>query len=393
MRRGFIGIVMVTMLMAGCAAPSDQSSVKDDGNSISPTPAKNKIEAATRPAAAGEQIAAAVNGRSISMRQLQAPLIEAYGLNFLLHLAQLELAKQEAEQKNIIVSEEDIRIEREQTLSKMFEEAEPKDYPELLEQFYKQQRITPAEFDLVLQANAYLRKIAEPMLINKISEENLRQAFGILYGENVKVRHIQVANVGEIVEAKRRLAVGEPFEKVARDMSRDPQTGPLGGELPQFSRTHPGLPEVFKEAAFALKEGEVSEPVQIKGGFHLIKQERRIEPKAVKFDGEMKEIVRKQLYDELMQKTIAEMRARLAQTARQTMKIEIPVLKKQFEERMNQQPAAQSREEVIEEMRQDQAAAEQRQAPPQSRPAEEIPLPDSGDADGSIPSTTQTTQP
>ena len=86
--------------------------------------------------------------------------------------------------------------------------------------------------------------------------------------------------------AKAELAqAGVPFEQVVQEFSTEPPDGqPLNGELPPFSREDARLPQNFKDAAFALKVGEVSEPVEAGNAYHLIKLEERVPPKAVKFE-------------------------------------------------------------------------------------------------------------
>ena len=305
-----------------------------------------------------------VNGRAITLRQLQAPLIESYGLNLLLNLVQVELARQDAASAGVTVSPEDIRRETEQTVTALFKEANEKlqdklneaiesgktdeanrlreemrqDNERYFEQFLTKQRITRPEFDLVMETNAHLRKIVEPLLKDKITDESLREAFSVLYGENVVVRDIRCSNLQEIAEARRRLAAGEPFEKVAMELSRDSRTAPLGGELPAFSRQTSGLPETFKEVAFSLKSGEVSDPVQVEGAYHLIKLVQRIPPQAVKFETH-KDIVREQLYDRMVQAAMNDLRAKLGQKAMETLDIREPVLKQQFQQRMSKQEA------------------------------------------------------
>src|SRR5690606_3263808 len=126
----------------------------------------------------------------------------------------------------------------------------------------------------------------------------------------LRVRHIQAANMQEIADAQRRLSQGESFELVARTLSRNARTGPLGGELPPFSRQMQGLPESFKEAAFALAEGEVSDAVQSDGSYHLIKLEERIPPKAVEFE-DHREAVRDQLAESMITQGMKQVRKQL----------------------------------------------------------------------------------
>jgi parvulin-like peptidyl-prolyl isomerase len=326
--------------------------------SASPPNARGADPAPTTQSAPTQSPAVAVvNGRSITLEELEKPLIDAYGLNVLLNLVQLELARQNAAQANVSITPADVERERQLTLEKMFKDAEKADYDRLLEQFLSQQRITAPEFDIVIRTNAYLRKIAEPLLKDKVTEENLQEAFRTLYGENVEVRDIQVANLQEIAAVRQRLAAGDSFERVAREMSRDPRTKSQGGLLPPFSREITNLSQAFKDAAFALREpGEVSDPVQTGDSFHLIQLVRKIAPKAVKFE-DVKESVRAELNDRLMQATIAQLRRELARTTMQTMDIRDPVLKRQFEAKLGKQQAeARDRDRAraeIEKQRQD----------------------------------------
>ena len=124
----------------------------------------------------------------------------------------------------------------------------------MFDQFLQNQKVTRPEFELVLKTNTYLRKVAEPRVIDQIKDEQLRQAYDAEYGASVRVRHIQ-GNPQELARALERIKAGEPFENVARQMSRNRQTAALGGELPRFSLATAGLPENFKRAAFDLKVG------------------------------------------------------------------------------------------------------------------------------------------
>ena len=305
---------------------------------------------------------AQIAGVNVSMDQLQRPLVEGYGLNVLLNLVQLELARQGAGRAGVKVTPEDIAHEREDTLKHVFEKSNEKltdkmnalrakgevaeadkiaeqikrDNESAFEQYMQQQHLSRAEWNIVTETNAYLRKIAEPMLVGQITDERLRAAFNALYGETVECRHIQCANMQEIQAAKKRLDSGEPFAMVAQDLSRNPGTARAGGKLPPFSRDAQGLPQEFKDAAFGLKEGQVSEVVLAQGAFHLILLEKRNAPKVVKFE-DVKESVRADLQDKAVQATVLQLRRQLADQIRDGgLVINDPVLKKQWQDRQDQ---------------------------------------------------------
>jgi foldase protein PrsA len=278
-----------------------------------------------------DAVVARVDDVAVTMGQLQVPLVDAYGLNVVLNLVQLELAKQVAANAKVTVTEADVERERKLTLDRMFKDAPAADHDNLFEQFLAQQRSSRAEFDIVMRVNANLRKVAEPLLAGKISDENLKEAFGAMYGEKVQVRHIQGSNLQEIQEARRRVEAGEQFAAVARELSRNQRTGALGGLLPEFSRGTTDLPQSLKDAAFALKPGELSDPVEAKGAYHLLKLEQRIPPKVFKFE-DVKESIREELNERAVQETVKQLRQQIVQQAREKLKIEHPALKAQFEQ-------------------------------------------------------------
>ncbi|MBF0311681.1 MAG: SurA N-terminal domain-containing protein [Magnetococcales bacterium] len=78
--------------------------------------------------------------------------------------------------------------------------------------------------------------------------------------------------------ASDRLAKGEAFDKVARELSDD-TTAAEGGDLGHFGRG--AMVQPFEEAVFAMKPGETSQPVRTDFGFHLIRLEE-VRPAATK---------------------------------------------------------------------------------------------------------------
>jgi hypothetical protein len=305
-----------------------------------------------------DQVVAIVNGEVITMGQLQKPLVESYGLKVLLYQVQLALAKQWARQENIQMTQSDYDAELEHVESEGFKDADKKDYPALLEQLLERKSTSRAEFDMVLETNAILRKIAEPQLKDKITDANVNEAFNVLYGETVSVKHIQVANPQEALKARTRLAAGEKFEAVVQTMSRNTRTRDLDGELPPFSRNTVDwgsgwgkVPQGFKDWAFNAKVNDISDPILDKdGSYHILKLEKRLAPKVVKLTPELKATIKAQLQERLMEQGIGELRGKLATMARQTLSIEEPALKKQFDlktEHAKAQAADNARHDIL----------------------------------------------
>lgn len=335
-----LAVLLCAFVVHGICAPANALAADSPATT---TPAANTATTATTapvispiqaPVESMDDVVARVGDRTVTLRELSGPLVEAYGLNVLLNLVQLELAQQQAETAGVTVTEADVVAERERTIKTMFQDADPSDYDQFYQQFLQQQGISDAEFNIVMRTNATLRNVAEPMLEGKITDEALRDAFNALYGEKVKVRHIQLANLQEVQQAKARLEK-ESFEQVAREVSRDPRTKAAGGALPEFSRAMQGIPEPLKNAAFALKEGDVSDPIMANDTYHLIKLEKRIPPTAVKFE-DVKQSVYEEIHEQAMRATIREFRNQIGRTALEQMKIEVPALQRQFDQRREQ---------------------------------------------------------
>ena len=90
--------------------------------------------------------------------------------------------------------------------------------------------------------------------------------------DNPKARTEEAAKA-KIEDIRKQWAAGADFGKLAADNSEDKASAAKGGDFGSITRTS-GYPENIKTAVFALKEGDVSEPVRQPNGFYLLKLEK-----------------------------------------------------------------------------------------------------------------------
>ena len=72
----------------------------------------------------------------------------------------------------------------------------------------------------------------------------------------------------DAIAARKRIVAGEKFAKVAAEVSQDPGSAKSGGDLGFFTRGT--MDPAFENAAFSIKPGTLSEPVQSAFGWHII---------------------------------------------------------------------------------------------------------------------------
>lgn len=104
----------------------------------------------------------------------------------------------------------------------------------------------------------------------------------------------------KLEEIRRRLLKGEDFVALAREFSEGP-TNVKGGDLGYFRRGQMVKP--FEDTAFALKVGELSEVVETRFGFHLIKVTAK-KPETTIAYVDIKERLQKYLKDEKVQQEV-----------------------------------------------------------------------------------------
>ena len=113
--------------------------------------------------------------------------------------------------------------------------------------------------------------------------------------EMVHARQIVVATEQEAVAVLSRLASGETFEAVARQVSLDEQTRDQGGDLGWFPRGFGWTALQVEEAAFVGAPGQVQGPIKV-GETYVVVQTIAYEPEHL-LDSEMQELLRATVFD------------------------------------------------------------------------------------------------
>lgn len=124
--------------------------------------------------------------------------------------------------------------------------------------------------DSVLQSALWNQKIEAALTEEKVRARYASEVAGKPGQAEVHARHILVKTEAEAKEVRAALQKGGDFAKLAGEKSIDPTPG---GDLGFFPRGVM-VPE-FTEAAFKLNAGELSEPVQTKFGWHVIRLEAK----------------------------------------------------------------------------------------------------------------------
>lgn len=259
-----VGVITVT----GCSTDGDTA--KDEANSNA-----NLSE---------KKVVAEVDGEEITKDELYNLLLAQSGPQVLDALIVEKIVDSEIEKKDIKITDEDIQAEID----------EMKEYYGGEEQFtmaLAQAGLTEEDMKTDINMNLRLKALVDPYM--DISDDDMKAYFEENkdeFGEQeqVKASHILVEDKALAKELKAKIDEGADFAELAKENSTDPGSKDSGGELGFFGKGQM-VPE-FEAAAFSMKAGEISKPVQTSNGFHIIKVEEKKEAKEATFEDSKEEI-------------------------------------------------------------------------------------------------------
>ncbi|HJF31599.1 MAG TPA: peptidylprolyl isomerase [Sporosarcina psychrophila] len=163
--------------------------------------------------------------------------------------------------------------------------AQKEQYGESFDMYLMQQGMTEKFFDKNVKSQLIQQKMIESL---KVTDEDINAGIANMKKE-INARHILVKDKKTADEVLAKLKEGGDFAKLAKEYSTEEMAQESGGDLGWFG---PGkmVPE-FEEAAFALKKGEISEPVKTSFGYHVIELMDTREAKLEQTDEELKATV------------------------------------------------------------------------------------------------------
>ena len=136
-----------------------------------------------------------------------------------------------------------------------------------LEGFQKQYNNTLTEFKGYGISEQTLREVYEIQIIRTKLQDDMAKDLSHT-DMQVWARHILVDTEVAAKQVEELLKAGEPFEKVARDLSKDTGSAQKGGDL-GWAPASNYVPE-FKDAVLKQEIGVIGQPVKTQYGFHII---------------------------------------------------------------------------------------------------------------------------
>lgn len=218
------------------------------------------------------------------VRQIQGTLA-SLNTQLVEDVIQEQLIREEAKKRNIVVTEEAFQKELKQVIgyrdpaaepatsgtsgSAAGEAASPAATPAnsrarragSFEDYYRNYRRFTGGTDQVIRADVEMR------ILRRELGQQLGEAVPAT-AEQVRARHILVADEALARTVVQRLRDGEDFAALAAEFSTDPGSKDNGGDLGWYARG--ALVKPFEDAAFSQPVGQIGEPVQTTFGWHII---------------------------------------------------------------------------------------------------------------------------
>jgi len=208
---------------------------------------------------------AVVNGRAITREQLYDEMYGRIGPETLQQMIDRILVLEEARRQGVEVTQQEIGAEINRMVAEQY--SSEQEFLQALSYYGMTREQLEKEWEVYLAA----RKVLLPRI--QVSEEEVQSYFRenrheFDEEESVRLRQIVVGTEDEARKVLAELKAGADFATLARERSIDAATREEGGDLGVVHRGE--LVPELEEVAFALKVGELSDPIQGFDGFYIV---------------------------------------------------------------------------------------------------------------------------
>mgnify|MGYP000381807362 FL=1 len=240
----------------------------------------------------GTEVVALVNNVPITRAELANELIARKGRQFLELLINRRIIEQAAAKAGVTATDKEV----EEELAEVIRSLKLKNAAEFERTVLKDRQTTLYEYkEDVLRPAILMRKLAEKRV--QVTEEDLRKAFEANYGEKVQCRIILIPKsdgLGVALKVYEKVR-GKGLEEFIREASQQPShLAATGGRIRPINR-HSAVPEL-ERAAFSLRDGEISEIIEVQEGYVILYRERLIPADtSIRFD-DVREVLYKEVY-------------------------------------------------------------------------------------------------
>lgn len=263
--------------------------------------------AVKNPFAKSDEAVATVNGAKITKDALYNAMLDAGGKSTLNGLITFEVINQEAKANNITVTDADLNKEIDSMKESFGSE-------EAFNQMLTKYNWTLESLRKQMVPQVQLTKLLTPKV--SVTDQEIKDYYeqnkeSMATPEQVRASHILVKTKAEAEAIVKDLKGGADFAALAKEKSTDPGSKDNGGDLNYFSKGQ--MVPSFEEAAFKLKVGEISEPVQSDFGYHIIKvtdHKDAVNPTFDQKKDEIKETLTHQKISEMSSSYMDELKAK-----------------------------------------------------------------------------------
>ena len=181
-------------------------------------------------------------------------------------MVQQDLIFQWAKDHNIQVSDADIDAKINEIKQRLSDQQ--------LDQALKQQGMSQQDLRDLMREQIIVKKAVDQNI--KVTDAQLKDYLAKNHAlldqpKQVRARHILVSTLATANMIEGKVKSGGDFAALAKQYSSDPGTKDKGGELGFF--TQGAMVKEFSDTAFAMKPGQISQPVHSPYGWHVIQVE------------------------------------------------------------------------------------------------------------------------